>query len=363
MKYILNSLTKLYDSQTILNAFANLYSGYFCYGYCFYHGQDAEAIREHRELYLSYGPYETPEEVWSCEDIAYIIQERLEDCGLQVDWNGDSNTRLKVLLDDECLEYVRAWADGFPHGERVAYDWKYFDFDAEWERFAEHWYSDEIQSILKRGIDDLEIEKINSSCGTSDMILDPWEKGDALWQLSQTYYSFCLFRDEIIDGPDNPCKFYNRTMSLAYPFFCMDYEKFVESEVCERIVYTIARQKRGLRTIIYTNEEPFDKSDGAWNHEDLPDKMTDPLECIFFSFAGRAVLHNALKAVAKLLFPGQNVFEVCGHENVELVVLPSQTIIFDLYGYYFAKHEKWSGFSTDNVVDTFRLNQMKSEFD
>lgn len=332
-------------------------------GYCFYHAQDSEAVKERNELHLSYGGYETPDEVWDCEDIAYIVQERLVDCGLEVHWNGDSDLRLKVLLDDDSIDFVVARSEGFVHGERVAYDWKYFDFAQEWDRFAKHWYHDEVQTILKDSIDQLEIdtERCVGSPNSYCTHKEPWEKGDALWQLSQTYYSFRLFRDEIVDGPDNPCKFYNRTMSLAYPFLCMkNVDRFVESEICERIVYTIARRKRGVRTLIYTNEDPFDESAGKWDHKDLPDKMTDPLNCTFFSFAGRAVLHNALKAVVRRMFPDQDFFEVCGHDNVEILVLPEQTIVFDLFGYYFWNHEKWPGFSTDNVVAMFRLNQMKS---
>lgn len=331
-------------------------------GYCFYHAQDADAVQDGAELYLSFGAYETPEEVWISENIAYIIQETLRECGLDVEWNGNGDMRLKVLLDDESIEYARAWADGFAHGERVAYDWKYFDFDKEWDRFAKHWYSDEIQSILKQSVDDFEIDK--TACGTSDMRQDSWEKGNALWQLSRTYYSTRIYQDDIMSGSDNPYRLYKRSMSQVLPGLCVgDEEDFLDSNIGTRIVYSLASQKTCLQSLIFTNEEPFDESLDEWDHKDLPEKMTDPFECIFFSFAGRAVLHNALKAVAKLLFPGQNVFEVCGHDNVELVVLPYQTIIFDLYGYYFSEHEKWSGFSIDNVVDTFRLNQMKSEFD
>lgn len=164
-----------------------------------------------------------------------------------------------------------------------------------------------------------------------------------------------------MDGAENPYRLYNRSMSQIHPALCMtDEEDFLDSDIGTRLIHSIASQKKGICSLIYTSEEPFDGFAGEWNHDDLPDQMTDPLECTFFSFAGRAVLHNALKAVATQMFPDQSVFEVCGDDNVEILVLPIHTIVFDLYGFYFSKHEKWSGFSTESVVSMFRLNQMKS---
>ena len=333
-------------------------------GYCFYHGQDANGIGERRELYLSYGGYRTPQYDWSSDEIASIIRERLVDFGLRTEWEWDEggSEYVRVLLDDDSIDFVAAWSEGFAEGERVAYDWEYFDFAKEWDRFAEHWYDDEVQTILQDSINVLNLEKdLWSYLFPSDLQIDPWEKGNALWQLSHTYYTYRVFLDEILDGPANPHRLYNRTMSRIQPAFCIkEEERFLASDTGKRLIYDIASRTEGVRSLIYTKMEPYGLIDNEWSRKTLPDIMVDPYECNYFSFEGRAVLHEALKTVARRMFPGQDVFEVCGPDNVEILVLPGQTIVFDLYGHYFSDHERWPGFSTESVVSMFRLNQMKS---
>ena len=331
-------------------------------GYCFYLVQEENNNGRRRELDLSYGGYRTPLYDWSSDEIAYVIRERLVEFGLRTEWEEGESNLIRVLLDDDSTDFVAAWSEGFAHGERVAYAWEYFDFAKEWDRFAQHWYSDEVQTILKNSIDVLFLEKdLWSYLFPSDLQIDPWEKGNALWQLSHTYYTYRVFLDEILDGPASPHRLYNRTMSRIQPALCIkEEERFLASDTGKRLIYDIASRTEGVRSLIYTKMEPYDLIDNEWDRKLLTHIMVDPYECNFFSFEGRAVLHQALKTVAGRMFPGQDIFEVCGPDNVEILVLPGQTIVFDLYGHYFSDHEKWPGFSTESVVSMFRLNQMKS---
>ena len=339
-------------------------------GYCFYHVQDAENIAERKDLYLSYGGFETPDKFWESEDVARVVGKHLEECGLEVEWNGDAATRVKVLLDEGSIGFVEALSEGFANGQRVSYEWKYFDFDAEWDRFAEHWYSDEVQTILKESIDQLGLDS-ERSIGfpyASDLQRDPWRKGDAIWQLSRTYYSFRQFRDRIMKGPNNPHIAYDRTMGqLNRRLRVTDEDDFLDSETGVRAIFNLAREEKGIRSLIYTEDETFENYDEAVNNGRFtrapPKAINDLFECTLLSLPGRAVLNDALRKVAERMFPDLYVIEVDGPENVKIVVVPAKTIIFDVFGFFFGKYEKWPGFSSENINEMFRLDQIRNGLD
>ena len=320
-------------------------------GYCFYHARDAEDVVNRKELYLCYGGYETPNEYWSSEDVGHVIATRLDDCGLAIEWEGDKDVRIKISLDDESTDYVAAWSEGFEGGRRVTYDWKFFDFDEHWEIFASYWYSDRVQSVLKESIDRLEIDKDLRVGDVVTVYREPWRKGDALWQLARNRYSFDRIMDDALNGPENPLSAFNRTMKHVNGRLCMSEAMFIRSSLGVRAMYDLARRKRDVGSLIYTDERLIA----------CADLNSDLYQCCISGMAGRAVLHDALSMVAEEMFENSVVADVYNPQDSVIVTVVDRNIVFDLLGYYFYKHEKWSGAAVENVVELFHLNQMKSK--
>jgi hypothetical protein len=63
-------------------------------GYCFYHGQDVERAVDGLGLYIAFGDLNN-DKVTKIE-IGHIVKQMLESKGFVVDWNGQSETRLKI---------------------------------------------------------------------------------------------------------------------------------------------------------------------------------------------------------------------------------------------------------------------------
>lgn len=71
-------------------------------GYVFYHQQDSESAAAGSSLYINYGSCEeAPDEATyfqRCVSIAQTACEVIKRHGLEVDWNGDINTRPRIAL-------------------------------------------------------------------------------------------------------------------------------------------------------------------------------------------------------------------------------------------------------------------------
>ncbi len=327
-------------------------------GYCFYHAQDADGVLTRKQLYLSYGGYETPDGHWDAEEVARVVTTRLNDCGFVTEWDGDTDTRIRVILDAESVDYVSAWAEGFEGGRRVSYDWKYFDFEKSWDVFSRHWYTDEVQTILKGSIDRLEIDH-DLHVGNpfvEDVFREPWRKGDALWQLSPNYYSYNRFSRELLEGPEQPHRAYNRAMKQINPRMCMTLEAFLDSTTGMRVMYHAAKQTRSIGSLVYTDDDErldeVDEPDGA-----------NPYVCFVMCMPGRRLIHDALRKVAEMMFRDSTVAVIETPEESTVIAVVEENIVFDLIGYYFCRFENWAGTTVKDVADLFRLNQMKSGLD
>ncbi|WP_417388544.1 DUF6891 domain-containing protein [Gimesia sp.] len=65
-------------------------------GYCFYHNQDLERVVDGLPLYLAFGPVDSKDEETKGVEIGNIVREELERGGLEVEWQGTFNDRLRV---------------------------------------------------------------------------------------------------------------------------------------------------------------------------------------------------------------------------------------------------------------------------
>lgn len=64
------------------------------FGYVFYHAQDTESAQETGNLYLAYGHIGLAKK--SSSEVAEMIVDKLKNFGLDVVWNGNTNTRILV---------------------------------------------------------------------------------------------------------------------------------------------------------------------------------------------------------------------------------------------------------------------------
>jgi hypothetical protein len=55
----------------------------------------------------------------------------------------------------------------------MASGWRYYDFDANWDRFYEAWSNVIVQQTLLQSMEDWN---------------ETWKKGDSLWDLTNTNY-------------------------------------------------------------------------------------------------------------------------------------------------------------------------------
>ena len=60
----------------------------------FYHQQDAECLREKKDFYLAFGSLEL--ETISTREVGEIVVAVLKEYGVETEWDGDANTRIKI---------------------------------------------------------------------------------------------------------------------------------------------------------------------------------------------------------------------------------------------------------------------------
>lgn len=66
-------------------------------GLVFYHRQDKENLQKDRYVYLAYSGWDEPGKS-TTKEVGNLVVETMKNNGLSVEWNGDVNTRIKVLL-------------------------------------------------------------------------------------------------------------------------------------------------------------------------------------------------------------------------------------------------------------------------
>jgi hypothetical protein len=72
-------------------------SGRTIHGYVFYHQQDTESAVDGYGLHFNYGPVMSGQ--LNYEDVAKVLVAALTGAGLAVEWNGNTNQRVKAALD------------------------------------------------------------------------------------------------------------------------------------------------------------------------------------------------------------------------------------------------------------------------
>jgi hypothetical protein len=188
-------------------------------------------------------------------------------------------------------------------------EWKFYDFDANWDKFLKIWKSEPIQ-------DRLEYDMTNwCKNHTKDM---KYKRGDQLWTFSETDYWSKNYNDEVINE-------------------AMD-------EVCEyEMVNTYYKRMKEILGDSY--DRCKDKDDDIFQicMSAVMKKFTpknDSLESLIM-ISGKNYIIESLYEVAKIIFRNKIIVLVDdADENNNFILIPSEKIVFDLFDYYFEREDE-----------------------
>jgi hypothetical protein len=202
--------------------------------------------------------------------------------------------------------------------------WKYFDFDANWEKFLEVWNHDTVQEVLAEQMDGW----CEYDAPREDGKPMVYKRGDQLWEFSCTdYWPERIFhrcdkdRTEMYDA-------FNKRMRQLHPRMFMQNNKFnneAAGEYMEECGFS-----HEVEDILYEKHKPKNNS----------------LES-FIMMRGKNYISHALFEASKILFypEAEMVQDLDGHD---LILIPDMKIVFDLYNFYFITRD-------NDTCESFRL--------
>jgi len=197
-------------------------------------------------------------------------------------------------------------------GNSKGSEWVYFDFQANWQRFLEIWKSEEIQALLdKEMVVWCKKEAYFLHDEKGKKYKPKWEK-QPLWSLGKTDHWDTIITEKINNLPKS------------------EFEKY----------------KENLRSQGKVVEEPEDEFDENPVFDDYFDEKyeefspkPDTIES-FIMVMGKNYLSSPLKATACVFFGEKDVLMCEGERGGDLVLVPEERIIFDLFDYYFENFDK-----------------------
>jgi len=198
-------------------------------------------------------------------------------------------------------------------------EWTFYDFDKNWDAFYKVWKTDEVQTILKKDMDNWCInEAFYEHKADGTMVKPTWSKGEPLWHLSRTdYHDIQISKraDEHIEK-DRMVYHYKKTMENI---FQTKYTKMLEDDLYEE-----------FSLICY---------------EKIYEECSPKLHTIdsLILFMGRNFISHALLACAEKLFPNNDVVFYSGkskNPNDEIYIC-EQKIVFDLLNFYYVTRNNY----------------------
>jgi hypothetical protein len=190
--------------------------------------------------------------------------------------------------------------------------WKYYDFDANWNEFLSVWKTDQVQTELEEDMAtwcENEAYYITDEHGNKKTPI--WTKGEPLWHLSRTdYWSNQLDKKAQyeIAQYDLVNTFHNRLEQVLGQTFTKDLITQLFHEKCYDYIYDHYKPK--------------------------PDTI-DSLILVL----GKNYISTALLTVAELLFPD---CEVCfeNHNTAgDTILIKEHKLVFDLLDYYYTTRD------------------------
>lgn len=239
---------------------------------------------------------------------------------------------MKVKLRSDCLDSGRSKrsvtskeASGLSLKPRVAFhyrsvlkmpeEWRYYDFDSDWDAFYQVWTSDVVQDVLKK---DMESWIQNEAYLNSP----PWKPKADLWEWSRTDYHHQKVFDKASD--------------------CVKQHGLIKQfgEALER-AGTPVNDEEALK------EKFYDVAFEEVLNECTP--VSGSLEAQVLVFGAR-YLNDAIIMAGKQLFPNSEVFLwVSEDEETDMVVVHDKHLMLNFNYYYWWKHEGEDNMSPHNV--------------
>ena len=99
-------------------------------------------------------------------------------------------------------------------------EWTFYDFDKNWDAFYKVWKTDDVQTILKKDMDNWCInEAFYEHKADGTMVKPTWSKGEPLWHLSRTDYHATKISDIVSERIKNERMVYHykKTMEQIFP--------------------------------------------------------------------------------------------------------------------------------------------------
>lgn len=191
-------------------------------------------------------------------------------------------------------------------------EWKFYDFDKNWDVFYKVWQTDEIQDILKKDMDNWCIYEYGT------VVKPTWSKGEPLWHLARTDYHDTQIWKRIEERIKNErmVYYYKRTMDNIFP---SKYKKMTLDQIKTEF-YDICSEK------IYEECSPKPHT-------------IDSLVLVM----GKNYISNALYACAEKLFPYNEVIFYNGNGtngDSDEIYIREPKIVFDLLDFYYVSRGK-----------------------
>ena len=189
--------------------------------------------------------------------------------------------------------------------------WSIYNFDTNWDTFFSVWKCDDVQDTLKAGIDDL--MHLRARRASLQAPAECWNIGDPIWHLSRSSHH----DSEML--------------------------KKAEQYIRDKNIFNIYKKRmREISNKIFAND------DQAYEHftstclasiKDTFKPKTGTLDSLIL-VGGKEYINDAIYKCASNIFPGEELIM-----NMDTVIVPERKIVFDLYGFYWAKI---NGFVSEN---------------
>ena len=196
--------------------------------------------------------------------------------------------------------------------------WRYYDFDANWDKVYEVWQGDAVQDVLQPHMEEWCEERAYCDQDEDGNLHKPtWHRGDSLWRYSVTDYHWTRW----MDAANN----------------------LMESEnVADKLLAALRRHGLDI-TMEQLHQDSIDDTPGLW-HRALeecdrrcqPQKKT--LEAMIL-WSGEQYLEEAHLMCACEMFPDEQIAvgEAPPGSYYNRVFLCKQRLAFDFLGYWWDK--------------------------
>lgn len=184
------------------------------------------------------------------------------------------------------------------------HEWKFFDFEGNWNRFWEIWQSDEIQEILRPDMQRwCDQEAYYDRLPNGRLVKPTWKAKDDLWRYSKTDFHSQRILDKVnyhVESDNCIAKFIDAKRRFGMTYASEDLQNEAFWSICGNAL-----------------EEMFEPKKGSWEAQIL--------------IMGANFLTSALKYTAIRMFPEEQVKTIyIKNSKGTTVILPRLKIIFDL---------------------------------